>query len=124
MKAKEKEKERGRELAAIESAFRSANERMSRLAGSHRFAPDQGVPFLCECADLGCREIVMLSPEDYERLRKHPCWFLLVAGHEDAEDTHEHIVEAENGYAIVEKVGAAGLEAARLDPRARSADSG
>jgi hypothetical protein len=64
----------------------------------------------------------MLSVEDYERLREEPCWFLLVAGHEEAE-THERIVEAENGYAIVEKVGAAGLEAARLDPRARSARS-
>ena len=78
---------------------------------------------MCECADLGCREIVMLSIEDYERLRAQPCWFLLVAGHEDAEETHERIVDAENGYAIVERVGASGLEAARLDPRARSADS-
>lgn len=118
------EKLRGRELATTESAFRTANERMRRLADSHRFEPNQGVPFLCECADPGCREIVMLSPEDYERLRKQPCWFLLVAGHEDAEETHERIVEAEDGYAIVEKVGAAGLEAARLDPRARSAASG
>ena len=108
---------RGRELAETESAFRSANERMSRLAGSHRFALDQGVPFLCECGDPGCREIVMLSIEDYERLRAQPCWFLLVAGHEDAEEAHERIVDAENGYAIVEKLGVAGREAARLDPR-------
>ena len=112
------EKVRGRELAAIESAFRTANDRMRLLADSHRFAPDQRVPFLCECGDPGCREIVMLSIEDYERLRKEPCWFLLLAGHEEAEAKHERIVEAENGYAIVEKVGASGLEAARLDPRA------
>ncbi len=117
------EKACGRELATTESAFRAANDRMRRLAESHRFEPNQGVPFLCECADPGCREIVMLSIEDYERLREQPCWFLLVAGHEDAEETHERIVDAENGYAIVEKVGAAGLEAARLDPRARSGDS-
>jgi hypothetical protein len=45
-----------------------------------------------------------------------------VAGHEE-DTTHERIIEAENGYAIVEKVGAAGLEAARLDLRARSAES-
>ena len=50
----------------------------------------------------------MLSIEDYERLRAQPCWFLLVAGHEDAEETHERIVDAENGYAIVERVGAPG----------------
>ena len=29
----------------------------------------------------------------------------------------ERIIEAERGYAIVEKVGAAGAEAARLDER-------
>ena len=74
------EKARGRELATTESAFRTANDRMRRLAESHRFETNQGVPFLCECADSGCREIVMLSIEDYERLRAQPCWFLLVAG--------------------------------------------
>jgi hypothetical protein len=116
---KDEEKTRGLKLAANESVFRIANERMQRAAASHHFAPDQGVPFLCECADPGCREIVMLSPEDYERVRAQPCWFLLVAGHEDPEAAHdERIVEAEHGYAIVEKIGAAGAEAARLDPRA------
>jgi hypothetical protein len=59
----------------------------------------------------------MLSLDEYEGLRTHPGRFLLVAGHEDAEATYERIVEAENGYAIVEKLGVAGREAARLDPR-------
>lgn len=104
-----------------ESAFRAANERMRRSAASHRFEPDQGVPFLCECADPNCYEIVMLSLEEYARVRMHSSRFLLVAGHEDPESAHERIVEAENGYAIVEKVGTAGEEAARLHPRAGSA---
>ena len=118
MNMKDAEEARALKLAANESLFRLANERMQRAAASHHFAPDQGVPFLCECADPGCREIVMLSPEDYERVRAQPCWFLLVAGHEDAQGVHERIVEAEHRYAIVEKIGAAGAEAARLDPRA------
>ena len=109
--------ERARKLAINQSRFRSANERMERQAVSFRFEPDQGVPFLCECGDPGCYEVVMLSLQDYERVRAHPSRFLLVAGHEDEEAIHERIVEAENGYAIVEKVGAAGEEAARLDPR-------
>ena len=104
-------------LAMNESVARNSNERLSRMAISHRFESSQGVPFVCECADAGCHEIVMLSLEDYERVRAQSCWFLLVAGHEDAEATHERIVEAENGYAIVEKLGVAGREAARLDPR-------
>ena len=112
--------ERARELAVNESHSRTANERLRRAALSYRFEADQRVPFVCECADRGCRELVMLSLEDYERVRAQPCWFLLVAGHEDAEAAHERIVEAENGYAIVEKLGAAGVLADRLDPRRTS----
>ncbi len=108
---------RALKLAMNESAGRASNERLSRMAISHRFAPGQRVPFICECADATCHEVVMLSLEDYERVRERPCRFLLVAGHEDDEAAHERIVEAENGYAVVEKFGVAGREAARLDPR-------
>ncbi len=108
---------RARKLAANQSTFRSANERMERLARSHRFDATQRVPFLCECADPNCREIVMLSLADYDAVRAHANRFFLVAGHEDAEAAHERILEAEQGYAVVEKVGVAGVEAERLDPR-------
>lgn len=111
------DEERALKLAMNESAARTSNERLSRMAISHRFAPGQRVPFVCECADATCHEVVMLSLAEYERLRVHPNRFLLVAGHEEVEATHERIVEAENGYAIVEKIGVAGREAARLDPR-------
>jgi hypothetical protein len=110
---------RARKLALNQSRFRSANERMELLARSHRFDAIQRVPFLCECADPNCREIVMLSLADYEDVRAYPDRFFLVAGHEDAEAAHERILEAEQGYAVVEKVGAAGVEAERLDPRDR-----
>jgi hypothetical protein len=107
-------------LATNESVCRRSNERLSRAAASYRFDPAARVPFICECADPGCRETVLLSAERYERVRAYPDRFFLVAGHEDAELQHERIVQAEDGYAIVEKVGAAGAEALRLDPRAGS----
>lgn len=100
-----------------QSAFRSANERLERKAAEHRFETRQRVPFICECADTDCSEIVMLSLEEYEHIRAHPRWFLLVAGHEDAEECHERIVDAEQGYAVVEKIGDAGAKAASLYPR-------
>jgi hypothetical protein len=62
----------------------------------------------------------MVSLVDYEAVRAQPDRFFLVAGHEDAEAAHERILEAEPGYAVVEKVGTAGGEAARLDLRDRS----
>lgn len=108
---------RALKLALNQSAFRTSNERLRRAAASHRFEADQRVPFVCECADEGCREIVMLSIEEYEHIRGHPTWFLLVAGHEDAEEMHERIVDAEQGYSVVEKISVAGAEAERLNPR-------
>jgi hypothetical protein len=104
-------------LTANQSRFRTLNDRLSRAADSHHFEAGVRVPFTCECSDAGCREVVMLRLDEYERVRTHPTWFLLVVGHEDDESPHERVIEAESGYAIVEKVGAAGVEAARLDPR-------
>jgi hypothetical protein len=109
---------RAHKLAANQSRFRRSNERLERSAvNRYGFEEADRVPFLCECADPGCFEAVMLSIEEYERVREHPSRFVLVAGHEDADAKHERIVEAENGYAIVEKLGVAGFEAARLDKR-------
>ncbi len=104
-------------LTANQSKFRTSNDRLSRAADRYHFEAGVRVPFTCECPDLGCREVVMLRLDQYERVRTHPTWFLLVAGHEDDESAHERVIEAESGFAIVEKVGAAGVEAARLDPR-------
>ena len=111
------EEARAHKLAANQSRFRRSNERLERAARSHRFEAADRVPFLCECADPGCFEAVLLSIAEYERVRAHPSRFLLAAGHEDPESAHERIVEAESGYAIVEKVGHAGTEAARLHER-------
>lgn len=108
---------RARKLAVNQSTFRSANERIERAALSHHFERSQSVPFLCECADPDCHETVMLSLSDYEAVRAHANRFFLLAGHEDAEETKERILEAEQGYAVVEKVGTAGEVAERLDPR-------
>lgn len=108
------EEGRGHKLAANQSRFRRSNERLARAAHGRRSRSTQRVPFLCECPDQGCFEAVMLSIEEYERVREHPSRFVLVAGHEDPDGTRERIVEAENGYAIVEKVGAAAAQAARL----------
>ena len=108
---------RARKFALSQSAFRAANDRLRRAAESHRFRETDRVPFICECADEHCREIVMLTIEDYEHIRSHPTWFLLVAGHEEEDAGLERIVEAERGYAVVEKIGTAGEEAARLHTR-------
>ena len=108
---------RARKLALNQSTFRSANERIERAAQSHHFEANQGVPFICECADPSCYETVMLSLADYEAVRAHADRFFVVLGHDDDKESQERTLETEQGYALVEKIGTAGVEAERLDPR-------
>ena len=68
---------RALKLAMNQSVFWGANERLRRAAASHRFETEQRVPFVCECADERCREIVMVSIEEYEHIRAirpGSCW--------------------------------------------------
>jgi hypothetical protein len=113
---------RAQKLALNQSRFRNSNERLRGRAYSHRFELRQRVPFICECGDENCYETVLLSLEEYEHIREQPTWFLLVAGHEDEDAAQERIVDAEQGYAVVEKIGDAGREAARLHPRQHESD--
>jgi hypothetical protein len=108
---------RDRKIAMNQATFRNANERIERAAQSHNFEASQRVPFICECAEPSCTETVMLSLPDYEAVRAHPDRFFLIAGHEAAGNTQERILEDADGYAVVEKIGTAGAEAERLDPR-------
>jgi hypothetical protein len=112
---------RDRKIAMNQSTFRNANERIERAAQSHHFEASQRVPFLCECADSGCVETVMITLADYEAVRAHPDRFFLVAGHEAAGETRERILECGDDFAVVEKIGIAGAEAERLDPRHQGA---
>jgi hypothetical protein len=111
--AHEKER-RALKLALNESAHRKRNERFISAAPNRRF---ERVAFVCECGAPICREDVILTIEEYEHIRAHPTWFLVAAGHEDTDRTLERIVDAERGYVVVEKIGAAGAEAARRNPR-------
>jgi hypothetical protein len=107
----------GREQALIQSRFRASNDHLRWTAASHGFEAADRAPFTCECCDPNCYEIVMLSITEYEQVRAHPARFLLAAGHEDPEATDALIIEAERGYAIVEKIGTAGKEAAHFHLR-------
>jgi hypothetical protein len=59
------------------------------------------VPFLCECSDVGCTQIIQLSIDAYEAARAQPGAFLLVAGHDDRRV--ERIIARTDGYVLVEK---------------------
>jgi hypothetical protein len=102
-----------RRLACNEALFRDVNEgiRRGHWPGDER-AP---VGFRCECARIGCNAIVSLSADEYERIRRHPRWFLVLPGHEL--DELESVIERKPGYSVVEKEAEAGRIAAATNPR-------
>jgi hypothetical protein len=102
-------------IARNNATFREANERIGALAGIYRV--EGAVPFICECADPACSEIVQLELGKYEEIRADPRRFLKAPGHEAAAQGTAVVVERREGYVIVEKVGYAGDVAETLDER-------
>jgi hypothetical protein len=87
-------------LERNQDAFRSANERLGDLVGD-RVGSEQTIPFLCECPDDECMDIVSVTLREYEDVHSHPQRFLVVSGHPTTEG--ERILEDREGYWIVEK---------------------
>jgi hypothetical protein len=108
-------RERAERIARNDSTFRDANERIDDVAQTIDDYRGTLLPFLCECADLSCTDIVRLTGEEYEEVRRRPTSFLTVPGHEDDEATS--VVEENDRFAVVEKVGSAAEIAVELDPR-------
>lgn len=104
-----------RRVAENDATFRSANERMRRAA--EEFGMEERVPFFCECADPSCQEIVQLSIEEYEHVRRDPRHFVNVPGHEAAARGAGAVVADHGRFVVVEKLGIAGEIVEELDER-------
>jgi hypothetical protein len=100
-------------LGANEAVFREINEGIER--GQWPGEEDAPVSFRCECAQLGCNDLVELSVKDYEGVRANPRRFIVIPGHERLDA--EVVVERRPGYLIVEKIDQAGTKAEETDPR-------
>jgi hypothetical protein len=89
-------------IARNNRIFKEANEGIRGAAArySHEL---KRIPFLCECAEEGCVQIVRLTPEEYNSVRADPRHYLTAIGHEGAEAPVGHVVERNDGYVVVEK---------------------
>lgn len=58
---------------------RTANDRLAEKAQYLRFV--SRVPMLCECSTPACRTVVMISIDEYRRVREDPDNFLTAPGH-------------------------------------------
>jgi hypothetical protein len=99
--------------AANEATIRDVNEGIER--GQWPGEEDAPVGFRCECARLGCNQLIELTVREYEEVRAHPRRFVLVPGHQLGE--FESVIEARPGYIIVEKRDRAGEVAEEHDRR-------
>ena len=99
-------------IAENQSVFRRANEKIGRTAG--RLELEGEVPFICECAERRCTEIIRLSLATYAEVRSNPRRFFNAPGHEalSVQNGAGVVVEEHERYVLVDKVGVAGEVAA------------
>lgn len=101
-------------VARNDATFRDANEAIEQAAEDAQF---ECIPFICECADPRCTEIVVLTPADYEAVRAESTRFLVTPGHETNDENHFRLVGDHGSYIVLEKTGEAAEVARKLDPR-------
>ncbi len=107
------ERDLQRRIAGNEAVFRDVNEALQ--AGRWPGEQKSLVAFRCECAQMGCSQLIELTPGEYELVRAHPRRFFMADGHNAPEA--EVIVERHERYVVVEKVEEGGSVAEDLDPR-------
>lgn len=103
-------------VARNQATFREANEKIEATADKMQLPPERPVPFICECAERACMELVRLTVEEYEDVRQHARRFFVVPGHAaPATAIGAAVVVAElPGYTLVDKIGVAGEVAEQL----------
>ena len=102
-------------VARNDALFREANEGIQQAATTYDVL--EQIPFICECADENCRELLVLSMDEYEEIRGNPRHFLNAPGHVRAGQGAAEVVDDRGRYTIVEKTGYAGQLVEKLDPR-------
>jgi hypothetical protein len=117
MVEKERDAATAERVARNDATFREANEQISDVAASMELSDEGMLPFICECADMGCTEIVRLTAREYEAVRQSPVLFINARGHERNALGWGRVVDEFDRYTVVEKIGQAGEIVAELDPR-------
>jgi hypothetical protein len=99
-----------------QALFREVNEQIEGIAktmdGTGRLV------FVCECAHNDCVERIEMTHSEYETLRRIPTHFAVKQGHELAGG--EEIIDRNDRYMVVAKIGVAGQTAMKLDRRKRN----
>lgn len=95
-----------------DAIFRQKNERINEVAEAAQIEP---TPFICECADTSCLEVIRMTLAEYSEIRDDARLFLNVPGHEASAQGWAQVVETHDSYVVVEKIGPAGEVAEQLE---------
>jgi hypothetical protein len=106
--------ETSEKIARNNTVFRDANDEIESAAADHALGRECPVPFICECSDGRCTQIVRLTLEEYRQVRGNPRWFVHAPGHETSVAGAVETRAQNERYVVVEKIGSAGALAARL----------
>jgi hypothetical protein len=102
--------------ALNEGRFRDANEELEQQAVEIvGVEDDRLVPFLCECPQMDCTQVALLTLEEYEQIRSDGRQGLAVLGHEDL--SIERVLERNERFVMTEKFGRAGEVHEQQDDR-------
>jgi hypothetical protein len=91
-----------------ELRFRDANVQIEEFR--EKVGLTDRVPYLCECEDELCRQVMRLSAQEYRKARVDERHFILAPGHPFRSGG---IVAECDGYVVVEKTGEAAEVIAR-----------
>src|SRR5581483_7942444 len=101
-------------IARNDSTFRDANNEIEGAAIDYGLDPAKPIPFICECSNERCTEIISITLEEYMRVRSDPRWFAHAPGHEESIDGAVRLVERTPRFVLVEKIQHAGAKATEL----------
>src|SRR5687767_9684937 len=107
-----------RRAAENQSLFREVNERLQELNDTFTAFTPYG-DCACECADTACMERLPMTLAEYEQLRATPTHFAVMPDDRHVFFDVERVVERNERYWVVEKLGAAAKITVERDPRHR-----
>lgn len=90
--------------AQNQALFREVNARLVELNGTFELLTDRSV-FICECAQLDCIQEIDMTLQEYARVRDNPRRFIVAPSEEHVLPDVEHVVERNQNYFVVEKLG-------------------
>jgi hypothetical protein len=99
--------------AENEAAFREANEGLEEEAAKLGFSGER-TPYLCECEEERCTQVIQLTRDEYEAVRAKPKSFFLVPGHQGPDDV---VIREEAAFTVIEKTDKEGDLVEERDPR-------